>query len=142
MKVLGKLSRDNDGLKWEKGEIEMNTIEHDGKTYEVLDPTSTASQDCEFAILGDGTLRSCKYKEDSRGDSGFLVADSWVYFRSMKLLGIQPLRLVPKEPVTFEATFARESTGYWYPLHHLDDGIAYGGKVQRKFRCVEIVEEA
>ena len=68
-----------------------------------------------------------------------IVIDGVIYTRQMQTLNqIQPLRLVPKEPVTFEATFARESTGYWSPIYGLDDGIAYKSNEQKKFRCVEV----
>ncbi len=139
MRVLGKLSRDNDGLKWEK-EREMKTIEHEGKTYEVL--TLDRISEITHAKLAGGKVRQCVLRgHDNKFVEWQHPSNCGAYINDFEDLGIQPLRLVPKEPVTFEATFARESTGYWYPCHHLDDGIAYKGKVQRKFRCVEIVEE-
>jgi hypothetical protein len=126
----------------------MNKIELEGKTYEVLaiDRISKITH-AKYAGMGDDNApHQAKYQAFG-GSWGIMVKEDDVqeaHFYPLSVVkkhNIQPMRLVPKEPVTFEATFARESTGYWYPLHHLDDGIAYEGKVQRKFRCVEIVEE-
>jgi hypothetical protein len=83
---------------------------------------------------------SCKYKEDVNGHPGFDVCDSWVYFRSMELLGIRPLRLVPKEPVTFEGVIKNYyDGGKWHRLLELPS--QEGFKDGQRFRCVEIVEE-
>ncbi len=118
-------------------------IEHEGKTYEVLtiDELNGHIPFRLYVRLASGQINEADYVPSSELVGVKVRCDQYEVGKySLEAFGIQPLRLVPKEPVTFEATFARESTGYWYPLHHLDDGIAYGGKVQRRFRCVEIVE--
>jgi hypothetical protein len=143
VRVLGRLSRDNDGLKWEKEEREMN-IEHEGKTYEVL--TIDRISEITHARLAGGAIWLAKgikpatieaYATLRRpGSDGGKVLDASDFTE----WGIQPLRLVPKEPVTFEATFALSGSS-WYPLHHLSDGLAHQNSTTKRFRCVEIVEE-
>ena len=136
MRVLGKLSRDNDGLKWEKEEREMN-IEHEGQTYEVL--TIDRISEITHAKMGGGDIVESDYNEVASviyipmqgGDYRLSFGE-----KSIRFLGIQPLRLVPKEPVTFEGiAFASQSCG---------DFIICVPKeaVGKQFRCVEIVEEA
>jgi hypothetical protein len=136
MKVLGKLSRDNDGLKWEKEEREMN-IEHEGKTYEVL--TLDRISEITHARLAGGKVVTA----ETNGTDVWLWsptmehADATCFdLTELEPYGIQPLRLVPNEPVTFEGiAFASQSCG---------DFIICVPKeaVGKQFRCVEIVEEA
>ena len=122
----------------------MNTIEHEGQTYEVL--TLDRISEITHARLAGG-----KVKDASAVVPSFI--EPYVVFRCpngqnicMDLSetqdhGIQPLRLVPRESVTFEATFALSGSS-WYPLHHLSDGLAHQNSTTKRFRCVEIVEEA
>jgi hypothetical protein len=119
----------------------MNTIEHEGQTYEVL------SLD-RISEITHAKLAGGKVKEVSlRGSQQRWVIWDWVkgyggvYIEDFEDLGIQSLRLVPREPVTFESTFAKDKDGKFYPVYSLDDGIAYQGYDQKRFRCVEIVEE-
>lgn len=119
-------------------------IEHEGQTYEVL-PLDRISEITHAKLAGGKVVEAQKASPGYFKVRASDESDPHHFcYKTQELAdnGIQPLRLVPKELVTFEATFARESTGYWYPLHHLDDGITYEGKVKRRFRCVEIVEEA
>jgi hypothetical protein len=142
MRVLGKLSRDNDGLKWEKEEREMN-IEHDGKTYEVL----TLDR---ISLITHARLAGGKVVEAGKASPGYFKVRAsdesdphHFCYKTQELAdnNIQPLRLVPKEPVTFEATFAKCHGARWRPVYDLDEGIALQGCEQKRFRCVEIVEE-
>ncbi len=120
------------------------TITHEGKTYEVL--SLDRIDEITHAKLAGGKVVSCELRNgDAIRDLIWLFHDGGqygVYVGFLQDLGIQPLRLVPKEPMTFEATFAKDQSGYWHPMYGLDCGFAYQGKEQRKFRCVEIVEEA
>ena len=118
----------------------MNTIEHEGKTYEVL--SLDRISEITHAKLAGGNVRQCvlrgqfnkfiEWKHPSNGGA---------YINDFQDLCIQPLRLVTKEPVTFEATFALVD-GFWTRITCLDDGIAYQHKEKKNFRCVEIGEEA
>jgi hypothetical protein len=126
MKVLGKLSRDNDGLKWEKEKREMNTIEHEGKTYEVLDGWSRLPTHAKLAT----GIKKVGYMP-----IGITIDGDEYTMKQINDNGIQPLRLVPKEPVTFEGRAVRTLQGdvcIWVP--HEVEG--------KPFRCVEIMEEA
>jgi hypothetical protein len=122
----------------------MNKIEHKGKTYEVLDATNPESiKLITHAKMGGGDIVESDYNEvASVIYIPFQGGDYRLSFgeKSIRFLGIQPLRLVPKEPVTFEATFALSGSS-WYPLHHLSDGLAHQNSTTKRFRCVEIVEE-
>lgn len=134
VRVIGKLSRDNDGLKWEKEKREMN-IEHEGKTYEVL--TLDRIGEITHAKLAGGKVVTA-----SEIDCGIVTLASPTSYISTRFgedelehFGIQPLRLVPKVPVTFEGRSVRTLQGdvcIWLP--HEVEG--------KRFRCVEIVEEA
>ena len=118
----------------------MNKIELEGKTYEVLDAANLES----IKLITHAKLAGGKVVEVEecpvRGELCCLYSKG-IWLRNWQDLGIQPLRLVPKEPVTFEATFALVS-GFWTRVTCLDDGIAYQGYEQKPFRCVEIVEGA
>jgi hypothetical protein len=102
VRVIGRLSRDNDGLKWDK-EREMN-ITHEGKTYEVL--TLDRISEITHAKLAGGKVVDAQ--TDSCGASiavGTPVGcreEMWFQIDELADFGIQPLRLVPVEPVTFE----------------------------------------
>jgi len=125
-------------------EIEMNTIEHEGQNYEVL--TLGKQDGMTHVLFAGGEL---KIGETCAGLSyGFYAYDdesktngTCYLLKEAKLHNIQPLRLVLREPVTFEATFALSGSS-WYPLHHLSDGLAHQNSTTKRFRCVEIVEEA
>ena len=119
-------------------------IEHDGQTYEVL------SLD-RISEITHAKLAGGKVVDAQKASPGYFKVRAsdesdphHFCYKTQELAdnNIQPLRIVPKVPVTFEATCVKIGAGYWYPLHSLDDGIAYQGYEQRKFRCVEIVEEA
>ena len=120
----------------------MNTIEIEGKTYEVL--TLGKHGDMTHVLFAGGSLvegESCTSPE-----KGFWAYNDDPYGRSYslemaKLHNIQPLQLVPNEPVSFEVTCAKNTLGQWMMVHCLDDALAYQNNEQRKFRCVEIVEE-
>jgi hypothetical protein len=124
-------------------EREMNTIEHEGQTYEVL--TLDRISEITHAKLAGGRVVGTKQIDDTaiRCESPFgkHLAHTDFLFEELEVFGIQPLRLVPREPVTFDAKFALVN-GFWTRVTCLDDGIAYKGYEQTRFRCVEIVEEA
>jgi hypothetical protein len=124
-----------------ESEREMN-IEHEGQTYEVL--TLDRISEITHAKLAGGKVVTA-----SEIDCGIVTLASPTSYISTRFgedelehFGIQPLRLVPKEPVTFEATFAKCHGARWRPVYDLDEGIALQGCEQKRFRCVEIVEEA
>ena len=119
----------------------MNTIEHEGQAYEVL--TLDRISEITHAKLAGGAVveveaGKCLITFDSPTGS---QEEMGFKFNELEPFGIQPLRLVPREPVTFEATFALSGSS-WYPLHHLSDGLAHQNSTTKRFRCVEIVEEA
>jgi hypothetical protein len=119
----------------------MNTIEHEGQTYEVL--TLDRISEITHAKLAGGKVVGA-----STGNEIVRIPDSanigYHYYSKEELedLGIIPLRLVPKEPVTFEATFVKGMLGEWLIINNLDEALAHQGYVSKRFRCVEIVEEA
>jgi hypothetical protein len=118
---------------------EMNTIEIDGKTYEVL--TLDRISEITHAKLA-GEIFGATHLGAIYPKPDCIMVDGDVYTAKMQSHNnIQPLRLVPREPVTFEATFALVN-GFWTRITCLDDGIAYQHKEKKNFRCVEIVEEA
>jgi hypothetical protein len=112
-------------------------IEHEGKTYEVL-PLDRISE-VTHAKLAGGKVWIASAIVPS-------FIEPYVVFRRpngqnicMNLSetqdhNIQPLRLVPKEPVTFEAISYRSMTENPYIL------APVGVPVGKRFRCVEIVE--
>lgn len=112
----------------------MNTIEHEGKTYEVL--TIDRISEANHAVTSVGVVREIQRSEvDGEPHclipmNGFVICqDIWEH------IGIIPLRLVPKEPVTFEGVAYLGSDSHAYIRLPKD----YSGK---RFRGVEIVEEA
>jgi hypothetical protein len=70
----------------------------------------------------------------------WLEEDAFIPKELFPVLGIKPLREKKREPIEFEATFAKYD-GKWYPLHSLDDGVSYLHNKKAKFRCVEILED-
>ena len=54
---------------------------------------------------------------------------------------IQPLKLIERKPVEFNAEFALIGS-YWYPMHTLDDAQGTDNNKKMRFRCVQITEEA
>jgi hypothetical protein len=119
---------------------EMN-IEHEGKTYEVL--TLDRISEITHAKLAGGKVVHGAWSH-LKSVRIFMVGNSGEYHvwnpEELADFGIQPLRLVPKEPVTFEGDFALVN-GFWTRVACLDEGIALQGCEQKRFRCVEIVEE-
>jgi hypothetical protein len=116
-------------------------IEHKGKTYEVL--TLDRISEITHAKLAGGAVTTAKASLCGAGITVSSIGTdltTTLIDREIEDFGIQPLRLVPKEPVTFDAIFYKNGPGGWHPLHDLDDGLAYQGYEQRKFRCVEMME--
>jgi hypothetical protein len=115
----------------------MNTIEHGGKTYEVL--TLDRISEITHAKLAGGKVVGTKQIDYTaiRCESPFgkHLAHTDFLFEELEPYGIQPLRLVPKEPVTFEGI---SYTGVGNPYILAPAGTPHG----KRFRCVEIVEEA
>lgn len=124
----------------------MNTIEIDGKTYEVL--TLDRISEITHAKLAGGKVVEAMMVEDGEpfcriaSPSDLVLDDRDLFLEELTDFGIQPLRLVPREPVTFEATFEWMQDGFWYPCHYLDDALGSNRSNLKRFRCVEIVEEA
>jgi hypothetical protein len=110
-----------------------------GKDYQVLDPLCIGSRDATHALISGDQIVECKFIINGNGGGLFKVAESEVYFRNMNLLGIRPLKFLPKEPVTFEGQVPRVDGGNCYV-----DMIAVdcaGAKPGMRFRCVEILED-
>jgi hypothetical protein len=114
-------------------EKEMNTIEIDGKTYEVL---TGWARNVTHAQMATG-IRSV----DASHPCILIDGDAYT-MRQVNANKIQPLRLMPKEPVTWVCEFGNSGDGFWFPIYCLDDALAYQHKEKKRFRCVEIVEEA
>ena len=109
----------------------MNTIEHEGQTYDVL--TLDRISEITHAKLAGGKVVEAFI--GWKGTSAYIAEPVMLSIQGWEPLGIQPLRLVPREPVTFEARATRTLQGdvcIWLP--HEVEG--------KRFRCVEIVEEA
>ena len=66
--------------------------------------------------------------------------DVFIPENAFPILGIKPLKEKKREPIEFEATFAKYD-GQWHPLHSLDDGVSYQNCKKATFKCVEILEE-
>ena len=114
----------------------MNTIKDGENEYEVL--TIDRISEITHAKLAGGKVRKCVL----RGQFNKFIewqhpSNGGAYINDFEDLGIQPLRLVPKEPVTFEGVVVKEDLGV------RDDWVIYAPEeyVGKRFRCVEIVEE-
>ena len=116
------------------------TITIDGKEYEVL--TLDRIGEITHASVAGGKVVNAETN----------LTDFWVWSPTLEHadatcfdvseladFGIQPLKLIERKPVEFVATFALVG-GFWTRVTCLDDGIAYKGNEQKKFRCVEVVE--
>lgn len=118
------------------------TITIDGKDYEVL-TLDRIGEITHARLAGGKVVDAIKLSAgisvgtptrlDDEPSHGF-------YLQDLPDFGIQPLKLIERVPVEFEATFALVG-GFWTRVTCLDDGIAYKGNEQKKFRCVEITEE-
>jgi hypothetical protein len=111
----------------------MNKIEHDGKTYEVL-PLDRISEITHAKLAGGKVVEAEECPV--RGELCCLFRKG-IWFCDWNDLGIQPLRLVPKEPVTFEATCVVDSGVRGETIINAPSHC-----IGKRFRCVEIVEEA
>jgi hypothetical protein len=63
-----------------------------------------------------------------------------IFNETWKALGIKPMKEKKREPIEFEATFAK-CDGGWHPLYNLDDGLSIQNCKKAKFKCVQILEE-
>jgi hypothetical protein len=72
----------------------------------------------------------------------YMESGGWqrIHACAFPLLGIKCLRKKKREPIEFEAAFAKYD-GNWRFLYSLDDGSAYQNLKKKKFRCVEIMED-
>ncbi len=116
-----------------------NQIIINGKDYRVLDPLCIGSRDATHALISGEIIVKCEFIIDGKDGGFFKVAESEVYFRNMNLLGIRPLKFLPKETVKFEGQVTRVDGGNCYV-----DMIAVdcaGAKPGMRFRCVEILED-
>jgi hypothetical protein len=113
----------------------MNTIEHEGQTYEVL--TLDGISEITHAKLAGGKVVEATCIDRLYIRVGVPLAPNnchVYYFDEFEDNNIQPLRLVPNEPVTFEGI---SYTGVGNPYILAPAGTPHG----KRFRCVEIVEE-
>jgi hypothetical protein len=112
-------------------------IEHDGKTYEVL--AIDRIKLITHARLAGGKVVGTKIIDDTaiRCESPFgkHLAHTDFLFEELEHFGIQPLRLVPNEPVTFEAWTAIVN-------FHGNDVVAIicpkDVHIDMKFQCVAV----
>jgi hypothetical protein len=129
-------------------QYEINTVEIDGNVYEVLDLTNPESIKLitHAKLAGGKVLEIVGIEDDSfevRLSDGSDFYFSSASFQDLDIQPLQllskPLRLVPKEPVTFEGQVTRVDGGNCYV-----DMIAVdcaGAKPGMRFLCTEIVEE-
>ena len=115
------------------------TITIDGKEFEVL--TRDRIGEITHARLAGGKVVVIDKVLDGKYGYIHWAESTGAYVKDLEDLGIQPLKLIELVPVEFVATFALVG-GFWTRVTCLDDGIAYKGNEQKKFRCVEVVEEA
>lgn len=121
------------------------TITIDGKEYEVL--TLGKHSSMTHVLFAGGTVEEAETCND-QGKGFWVFADNpdnpngdRYSVETARLHNIQPLKLIERKPVEFVADFAK-SGSVWYPLHHLSDGLAHQNSEVKKFRCVQITEEA
>ena len=112
----------------------MNIIKHDGKTYEVL--TLDQMDEAKYVATASGKVFPVMVSSTAEHPRLFVSEGFNIFAETWEDLGIQPLRLVPNEPVTFEGVVESVATrhrGY----------IVVPNKewIGKRFRCVEIVEE-
>lgn len=118
----------------------MNTIEHDGQTYEGL--SLDRISEITHAKLAGGKVVDAMMVEDGEpfcriaSPSDLVLDDRDLFLEELADFGIQPLRLVPREPFVFESYAVRE-------IGHGQVVIVCPiGADLKRFRCTEIVEEA
>lgn len=130
----------------------MNTIEIEGQTYEVL--TLDRISEITHAKLAGGAVTPASLFANpcsSHARIKLLNVEETLrhcfYAFELEPFCIQPLRLVPREPVTFEAEcYQSRNSDDWCILHSDDEALRNAlwryGTTTKRFRCVEIVEEA
>ena len=112
-------------------------IEREGKTYEVLtiDELKGHLPFQLYVRLASGQINEADYFPSSELVGIKVRLDQYEIGKySLELFGIQPLRLVPKEPVTFDRDVLPGFGGTRYI------GVPADVPVGKRFRCVEIVE--
>jgi hypothetical protein len=106
-------------------------IKHKGKTYEVL--TLDRISEITHAKLAEGKVMKPEFSELVK--EYYIDMSGEVWQADWEPLGIQPLRLVPKEPVTFEAWTAIVN-------FHGNDVVAIicpkDVHIDTKFQCVAV----
>jgi hypothetical protein len=70
----------------------------------------------------------------------WLEEDAFIPEQLFHILGIKTFKEKKREPIEFEATFAKYD-GNWYQLHTLDHEASYLHNKKAKFKCVEILEK-
>ena len=113
---------------FEECSLEQAThIEVGGKVYE-LGNGFTSKQ--EILKYNDSHIDVCRRN----------FAWQLIHVDAFPILGIKPMREKKREPVVFEATFAKYD-GKWHPLYSLDYGFPVQKYKTATFKCVEILEE-
>ncbi len=117
---------------------DTNPITINGKDYQVLDPLCIGSRDATHALISGDQIVKCEFIINGNGGGLFKVAESEVYFRNMNLLGIKPLKFLPKKPISFEErTLVIEGyVGAIIPVP-----LGYGLGSGKRFLCTEILED-
>jgi hypothetical protein len=126
-------------------------IEHEGQTYEVL--TLDRISEITHAKLAGGAVTTAKASLCGAGITVSSIGTdltTTLLDREIEDFAVQPLRLVPVKPVTFEGVTHGYQTsdrdGFDLRITVSDNEIErlsqLGATLGKRFRCVEIVEEA
>lgn len=117
------------------------TITIAGKEYEVLTLDRIGEAKCAATATG-AFCNITTVVRDERPHRAIILDGHAIIDISWKALGIQPLKLIDRVPVSFEVEMGSRGDGFWFPIYCLDDAIAYQHAKKMKFRCVQITEEA
>ena len=119
---------------WEEVELmDATHVEINGVVHEIKEQDGIVERSVEFGCINILVERSVDC---------YIDVNKWAQIpqEAFPFLGIKCLRKKKREPIEFEAAFAKYD-GRWHPLYCLDDGFAHQNNKKAKFRCVEILEE-
>ena len=104
-----------------------------------LEKTTHVEVNGKVYLLG-GNEVGLEYYHDECIGLRWVMEDAFIPKEIFTTFGIKTFKEIKREPIEFEATFAKYD-GNWHPLHSLDDGVSYLHCKKTKFRCVQILEE-
>ena len=90
-------------------------------------------------LLG-GNEVGLEYYHDECIGLRWVTEDAFIPKELFSTFGIKLWKEVKREPIVFEATFAKYD-GKWHPLYSLDDGVSYANCKKATFKCIQILEE-